>query len=104
MQQHTLRACVARLGVGPNRLEAKSVETIGYDSGDRFSGVSLAPIGLTQPIAEGWFRAARPTCAANTDTSHQAVVLLQCDGETTRSAGSMIGLYKRDPVAACRFR
>src|ERR1700730_359170 len=90
VKQNLLRCRVARVGIRPDRLETEGPEPVIDDRSGRFTGISLAPIRLTEPISERGLFAAIASAAVEADASDQAVGFLQRAGKAARSPRTLV--------------
>ena len=103
VQENLLRRGVARVGIGADRFKAESSEPVVDYGCSRLTGVSVAPIGLTQPMTERGLFAAVTGGSVETYAADQTVGFLQRDSEATGPAGRVVLLHTSNPVAAVGF-
>src|SRR4029077_4402309 len=104
VEQNLLRCRVARVGIRPDSLETEGPEAVIDDGGGRSTGISIAPIRLTEPIPERGLFAAVARAAVEADAADQAIGFLQRDGKAARSPGRVVLLHASDPLAPIGFR
>ena len=98
-----MRRGVARIGVGADGFEAEGPKPVVDYSSRGFPSISVAPIGLAQPITErGLFTAV--TCrSVETHAADQTIGFLQRDSKAMRPSGRVVLLHASDPLMPVGF-